>query len=113
MILIGRRHNREKKAVSGRTDRTFGDANLAPLKTAKKLADEYNIGERTVHRYANAANEFETLQVSVPERTQRITSMYVPDGNIPKTLSDIGIRSRGEYFMFFHCKSQLLLYLPL
>lgn len=46
--IRGRRFNRTKKAASGRSDRNFGDAQVAPLNTAKALAEQHGVSERTI-----------------------------------------------------------------
>lgn len=73
-ISIGRRYNREKKAATGRSDRSFGDANFTTPKTEKKLSEEYKVSPRTIHNYAQKAKQFEKLQEEKPELSQAIWS---------------------------------------
>ncbi len=73
-IIIGRRYNREKKAVAGRTDREFGGAKNATPKTSERLAGENKIAPRTVMNYAKEAEQYEQIKEQKPEVADKIWS---------------------------------------
>ena len=79
-ITIGRRYNREKKAVGNPHD--VNSVNFTTLNTDTKLAKEYKISPKTVRNYAKIADEFERLVEERPEAAKAIA-----DGK--KNITDI------------------------
>jgi len=74
-IIIGRRYNREKlKGFKGNQYTTLVDDKLSTTKTADKLADENNISDRTVIRYAKEAETFDKIKTEQPELAQKVWS---------------------------------------
>ena len=69
-LIIGRRYNREKNQ-GARTDLTSG-LNVQKSTTAKKLAEENKVDEKTVRRYGQLATEFEKMEVEKPELAKEI-----------------------------------------
>jgi hypothetical protein len=69
-LIIGRRYNREKKQ-GVRTDLTSGQ-NVQKLTTAKKLAKENKVDEKTVRRCGQLATRFEKMKVKQPELAKEI-----------------------------------------
>jgi DNA modification methylase len=79
-LIIGKRYNREKKQ-GVRTDLTSGQ-NVQKLTTAKKIAKENKVNEKTVRRCGQLATEFEHMEVEKPELAKEIFEGY-------KTFKDI------------------------
>lgn len=99
-ILIGRRHNREKKE-SHRPEGTIKVVNFTtlntevagakptPTKTAEKLAVEYKISEKTVRNYGKIAEQFEKIQAEKPLLAKEIWSGE-------KTLTEVKKETNNE-----------------
>ena len=58
--LIGKIYRETKKAPSGRADREFGEETISSPKTAERIAEQFNVSDRTVknaEKFADAVEE--------------------------------------------------------
>jgi len=91
LVVVGRIYEREKKAVGrpqkcGQNDHKFEGQQA----TARRIATEFGIGEKTVRRAARFAQAVAVLQETTPELAQRVLADAIPDAltELPKLATD-------------------------
>jgi phage N-6-adenine-methyltransferase len=69
--LRGKRYLAEKKEQGGRLDRSFGVEKVSTPKTSERLADEYQVSDRTIRNDARFASSIDNLALEFGEDTKQ------------------------------------------
>jgi phage N-6-adenine-methyltransferase len=99
--LIGKIYRETKKAPSGRADREFGEETISSPKTAERIAEQFNVSDRTVKNAEKFADAVDTIASTYgDEAKQKILSgaTKLPQKAITETAKQLYTSETPEWY---------------